>query len=95
MGRQCGWYDGAPLLFDPACYFGDRETDLALTSLFGGFGPRFYAAYEHAWPVDAGFALRRDLYNLYHVLNHTNLFGGGYATQAERLIERLVVSITD
>lgn len=95
-GGNVGWVGGStPVLFDPACYFGDRETDLALTSLFGGFGPRFYAAYEKAWPVDAGFALRRDLYNLYHVLNHTNLFGGGYAAQAERLIERLVVSIAD
>ena len=84
-----------PVLFDPACYFGDRETDIALTSLFGGFSAAFYQAYQQAWPLNEGFTLRRDLYNLYHVLNHANLFGGGYVAQAERLIERLVVSIGD
>jgi len=82
--------DGSPVLFDPAVYFGDREADLAMTELFGGFPPSFYAAYAEAWPLDAGYALRRDLYNLYHVLNHANLFGGGYAAQAEALIGRLL-----
>jgi len=82
--------DGLPVLFDPAVYFGDRETDLAMTELFGGFPRSFYAAYAEAWPLDAGYAVRRDLYNLYHVLNHANLFGGGYAAQAEALIGRLL-----
>ena len=82
--------DGLPVLFDPAVYFGDREADLAMTELFGGFPRSFYAAYAEAWPLDAGYALRRDLYNLYHVLNHANLFGGGYAAQAEALIGRLL-----
>ncbi|TJZ77353.1 fructosamine kinase family protein [Chitiniphilus eburneus] len=84
---------GAPVLFDPACYYGDREADLAMTELFGGFGRRFYDAYRAAWPLDSGYALRRDLYNLYHVLNHFNLFGGGYADEAERLTERLLAAV--
>ena len=82
---------GAPVIFDPATYYGDREADLAMTRLFGGFGAEFYAAYESAWPLEAGAEMRRDLYNLYHVLNHLNLFGGGYRGQAERMIERLLV----
>lgn len=82
--------DGSPVLFDPAVYSGDREADLAMTELFGGFPRDFYAAYADAWPLDAGYALRRDLYNLYHVLNHANLFGGGYAAQARALIGRLL-----
>ena len=82
--------EGSPVLFDPAVYFGDREADLAMTELFGGFPRSFYAAYTEAWPLDAGYVLRRDLYNLYHVLNHANLFGGGYAAQAQALIGRLL-----
>lgn len=82
--------DGSPVLFDPAVYFGDREADLAMTELFGGFPPSFYAAYSEAWPLDPGYELRRDIYNLYHVLNHANLFGGGYAAQAQALIGRLL-----
>jgi len=84
---------GAPVIFDPATYFGDREADLAMTQLFGGFGRDFYAAYEAAWPLDRGANARRDLYNLYHVLNHLNLFGGGYRAQAERMIERLLAGV--
>ena len=82
--------DRSPVLFDPAVYFGDREADLAMTELFGGFPKEFYAAYREAAPFDRGYAVRKDLYNLYHVLNHANLFGGGYAAQAERMIERLL-----
>lgn len=81
--------DGTPLIFDPAVYYGDRETDLAMTELFGGFAPAFYAAYRAAWPLDAGYAVRKTLYNLYHILNHANLFGGGYAAQALRMIAQL------
>jgi fructosamine-3-kinase len=84
---------GEPVAFDPACYYGDREADLAMTELFGGFPPAFYAAYQSAWPLPAEYALRRDLYNLYHVLNHLNLFGGGYRAQAERMIERLLSEV--
>jgi fructosamine-3-kinase len=81
--------DGSPVIFDPAVYYGDREADLAMTELFGGFPPAFYAAYREAWPLDSGYEQRRDLYNLYHVLNHANLFGGGYVAQARRLIAAL------
>jgi protein-ribulosamine 3-kinase len=81
---------GVPWLFDPAVYHGDREADLAMTRLFGGFGRAFYAAYEDAWPLPPGAGLRADLYNLYHVLNHVNLFGSGYLSQARSLIERLL-----
>jgi fructosamine-3-kinase len=80
---------GSPVLYDPAVYYGDREADLAMTHLFGGFGPAFYEAYDAAWPLEPGAGARRDLYNLYHVLNHLNLFGGGYRAQAEAMIERL------
>lgn len=81
--------NGEPVVFDPAVYYGDRETDIAMTELFGGFPRAFYVAYEHSWPLDAGYARRRDIYNLYHVLNHLNLFGGGYRVQALALLERL------
>lgn len=81
---------GRPVLFDPAVYYGDRETDLAMSELFGGFPPTFYAAYRELWPLHEGYAVRKRLYQLYHVLNHLNLFGGGYAAQAERLIDRLL-----
>lgn len=84
---------GNPVVFDPAVYYGDREADLAMTELFGGFGADFYAAYREAWPLDGGYAVRKNLYNLYHVLNHLNLFGGGYRSQAEGIIERLLAEI--
>ena len=82
--------DGAPLLFDPAVYCGDREADIAMTELFGGFPQAFYSAYREVAPLDRGYAVRKTLYNLYHVLNHANLFGGGYAAQAEGMIDRLL-----
>ena len=84
---------GAPVVFDPAVYFGDREADIAMTRLFGGFGPAFYAAYQAAWPLDPAAGTRRGFYNLYHVLNHFNLFGGGYGAQAEGMIERLLAEL--
>jgi protein-ribulosamine 3-kinase len=81
---------GGPVIYDPAVYYGDREADLAMTRLFGGFGRAFYQAYECEWPLDPGAAQRVALYNLYHVLNHLNLFGGGYGAQAAAMIERLL-----
>lgn len=90
-GGNAGFLPGGePVLFDPAVYWGDRETDLAMTELFGGFPPEFYSAYDEAAPRDAGYATRKTLYNLYHVLNHANLFGGGYASRAERMIDELL-----
>lgn len=85
--------DGEPVVFDPAVYYGDREADLAMTELFGGFSDRFYAAYREAYPLDTGYRQRRTLYNLYHILNHLNLFGGGYRAQAERMIEQLLAEL--
>jgi protein-ribulosamine 3-kinase len=82
--------DGRPVLFDPAIYYGDRETDLAMTELFGGFAPAFYDAYREAAPLPEGYEERRLLYNLYHVLNHAHLFGGSYPAQAERMLRRLI-----
>jgi len=84
---------GKPVIFDPATYYGDRETDIAMTKLFAGFGRRFYEAYEAAWPLPSGHERRSILYNLYHILNHFNLFGGGYANQAMRMIKSLLSEI--
>jgi fructosamine-3-kinase len=84
---------GNPVIFDPAVYYGDREADLAMTELFGSFGPRFYEAYNEEWPLDSGYRVRKDLYNLYHILNHLNLFGGGYLRQAERTIDGLLARV--
>jgi len=91
-GNHAYLADGTPTIFDPASYYGDRECDLAMTELFGGFGADFYAAYRSVYPLDAGYATRRDLYNLYHILNHANLFGGGYARQAEQVIQKLLAA---
>lgn len=85
--------DGNPVIFDPAVYYGDREADLAMTELFGGFGNRFYDAYREAWPLEPGYSTRKVLYNLYHILNHLNLFGGGYLSQASSMIDRLLAEV--
>jgi len=90
-GNRAFTADGVPTIFDPAIYFGDRECDVAMTELFGGYPASFYAAYHAEWPLDAGYARRRDLYNLYHILNHTNLFGGGYVRQAEQVMQKLLI----
>ncbi len=90
-GNHAFLADGTPTIFDPAAYYGDRECDLAMTELFGGFSENFYAAYRAVWPPDPGYAVRRDLYNPYHILNHANLFGGGYLMQAVRTMQRLLI----
>ena len=92
-GNAAATAGGEPVVFDPAVYYGDRETDLAMTELFGGFPPAFYEAYRAGYPLDTGYAMRKDLYNLYHVLNHLNLFGGGYRAQAERMIGQLLARV--
>ena len=89
VGMEAG---GEPVIYDPAVYYGDREADLAMTELFGGFPASFYEAYGASYPLDAGYPVRKDLYNLYHVLNHLNLFGGGYGAKAERMIEQLLAA---
>ena len=81
---------GNPALFDPAVYYGDSETDLAMSELFGGFSSDFYTAYHAVRPIDKAYGLRRKLYQLYHVLNHLNLFGPSYSSQAKGLIESLL-----
>ena len=85
--------DGTPVIFDPAAYYGDREADVAMTTLFGGFPDEFFSAYANAWPLDSGYATRRQFYNLYHLLNHANLFAGDYVRQAERSIELLLAEL--
>jgi fructosamine-3-kinase len=85
-GNAARLADGTPVLFDPSCYHGDREADLAMTELFGGFSSDFYAAYLESAPLPAGFERRRTLYNLYHVLNHLNMFGAGYLARAEAMV---------
>lgn len=82
--------NGYPVLYDPACYYGDREADIAFTELFGGPGAAFYQSYESQWPLDPGYGERKMLYNLYHIINHYNHFGGGYGRQAQAMIDELV-----
>lgn len=82
--------DGEPVIFDPAVYYGDRESDLAMTRLFGGFSQTFYRAYEAAWPLAAGHEARCGIYQLYHVINHVNLFGGAYLVRAVDTLRRLL-----
>ncbi len=89
-GNASAMTDTTPVIYDPAVYYGDREADLAMTHLFGGFSPAFHAAYEEEWPLPAGHEARRDLYNLYHILNHAVLFGTGYARQAQAMIDHLL-----
>lgn len=89
-GNCSGDREGNPVLYDPAVYYGDHEADLAMTELFGGFGAGFMRTYREVYPVDAGYAVRKSLYNLYHILNHLNLFGGSYASQAEAMMDRLL-----
>ncbi len=89
-GNYAVTQDGEPVIFDPAVYYGDREADMAMTELFGGFSQRFYAAYKEFWPLDTGYQQRKTFYNLYHILNHYNMFGGGYGGQAERMMAQLL-----
>ncbi len=93
-GGNCASDDkNTPLIFDPAFYYGDRETDIAMTELFGGFNRVFYDAYNAVHPLDSGYKTRKTLYNLYHILNHFNLFGGGYASQAAAMTQRLLSEV--
>lgn len=84
--------DGTPVVFDPAVYVGDREVDIAMTELFGGFGGAFMRAYGEAWPLDSGYPQRRAIYNLYHLLNHLNLFGSSYATRVDGSIDAILAA---
>jgi fructosamine-3-kinase len=81
---------GEPFIFDPAVYWGDREVDIAMTELFGGFPQGFYAGYRAEWPLAADYEQRKAVYNLYHILNHFNLFGGSYRAQAEKMMAQII-----
>lgn len=89
-GNQAADSRGNPVIFDPACYYGDHEADLAMIELFGHPGQDFFSIYAEIFPLDDGYPVRRDLYNLYHILNHANLFGAGYPSSARRLIDKLL-----
>lgn len=88
-GGNWGAVDGEPVMFDPAVYYGDRETDIAMTMVFGGFGTAFYDAYDANWPMAPGHERRLKLYQLYHILNHLNLFGRSYLDRAVSLLREL------
>ncbi len=89
-GNQAVLADRQPVIFDPAVYHGDRETDLAMTRLFGGFSESFYSAYEEEWPLPEGIETRCRLYQLYHLLNHLNLFGGSYLNRVMAIARSLL-----
>jgi protein-ribulosamine 3-kinase len=86
---NAGFTAEGPVTYDPAVYYGDRETDLAMTELFSGFPAEFYRAYNEAFPLDPGYEKRKHLYNVYHLLNHLNLFGGGYLGQVKATLRLL------
>jgi fructosamine-3-kinase len=92
-GNVAGLKDGTPVIFDPAFYYGDREADLAMTYVFGGFSADFYASYQNVFPLDDGFAVRKTFYNIYHIINHLNLFGGGYHGQSIHMLEQVLAEI--
>lgn len=89
-GNAACTVEGEPVILDPATYYGDREVDIAMTELFGGFPAAFYRGYNRVWQLDEGYQQRKTLYNLYHILNHFNLFGGGYGSQANRMIQQVL-----
>lgn len=93
-GNAAALRDGTPVVFDPAAYVGDREADVAMTELFGGFPADFLARYREELPLHDGYHARRDLYNLYHRLNHANLFAGEYVRESEAAIERLLAELS-
>jgi len=92
-GNQGADSAGNPVIYDPACYYGDHEADLAMMELFGRPQQRFFEVYNDVYPIDPGYPQRRELYNLYHILNHANLFGGAYVNQARQMIESLLAQI--
>ena len=82
---------GEPVLIDPAVYYGDREAEIAYTELFGGFDTEFYQAYKSVYPLDPGYKDRRDLYNLYHLLNHLNIFGESYGPMVDQILKHYTI----
>ena len=92
-GNASALNDGTAVIYDPAFYYGEREADLAMTQLFGSFSQSFYSSYNEVWPLDEGFKVRKTFYNLYHIINHLNLFGGSYHGQAISMIEQVLAEI--
>jgi len=87
---NCGiTQNGLGTLYDPACYWGDREVDISMTKLFGGFNREFYKGYEEIWPLDESSEDRESIYNLYHLLNHANIFGGSYIENSWQILKNL------
>ncbi len=87
-GNVIGGKNGEPYVLDPAVYYGDRESDLAFTEMFGGFGSEFYSAYQDVWPLTPGYDERKHVYNMYHYLNHLNHFGETYGAGIDRILQR-------
>jgi len=87
-GNVISGKNGQPVLIDPAVYYGDSEAELAFTEVFGGFSQRFFQAYDEVRPLDKGYLERRHLYNLYHMLNHLNIFGESYGDQVDSILAR-------
>jgi fructosamine-3-kinase len=81
---------GAPVLIDPAVAFGHREADIAMSQLFGGFDADFYTAYNEVFPMEEGWQSRMDIYNLYPLMIHVNLFGEGYVGSVKSILKRFV-----
>ena len=82
--------NGNPVLIDPAVYYGHREADLAITKVFGGFSSSFYDAYIKEYPLEKGWQYRENIYKLYHLLNHLNLFGKSYLAEVEYIVKKYV-----
>ncbi len=78
------------MIFDPACYYGDREVDIAMSELFGHFPEDFYRGYQAEYPLNKGYEQRKLVYNFYHILNHANIFGGIYLEQAKATLARIM-----
>jgi fructosamine-3-kinase len=89
-GNAACTIENEPVIIDPAAYYGDREVDIAMTELFGGFPAAFYRGYNQEWQLNSGYQQRKTVYNLYHILNHFNLFGSGYASQAANMIRQIL-----
>eukprot|EP01035_Chromulina_nebulosa_P021472 gene21472-27811_t len=89
-GNQGYLTTGEGVIFDPATYYGDREVDIAMTKLFGSNSMKFYKAYNEEWPLPPQNEIRETIYNLYHILNHFVLFGGGYLSQAQSMIGKII-----
>ena len=81
--------NGIGSIYDPASYWADREVDISMTKLFGGFNREFYQGYEEIWPLDKCSKSRTDIYNLYHLLNHANMFGGSYIENSLQILKDL------